>query len=156
MNVGKALGAFVRHLVTRSRWDEFLDGDDDALSDDEKKGLGLFISLGCIACHQQRTLGGGMQQKLGLMKPWQGEDKGRAEVSGSATEEYFFKVAPLLNVEKTAPYYHDGSIATLEEAVRHMADVQLNRKISDSEVRLVVTFLRTLTGDKPDILKQGD
>jgi len=141
-----ALGAFVRQLTTRSRWDDYLDGDDNALSDAEKRGLSSFVSVGCITCHQFRGLGGSMAHKLGLLKPWTGKDRGRGEISNSKSEDYYFKVPPLFNIAKTAPYLHDGSIKTLEESIRVMADIQLGRKLTDAQTRSIATFLETLTG----------
>ncbi len=148
----RALGAFIRQLATHSRWDDYLDGDDDALTNAEKAGMSTFVNVGCSTCHQYRTLGGGMQQKLGLIKPCTGPDKGHGALPGSAGEDYYFKVSNLLNVAETAPYYHDGSIATLAEAVRHMADVQLNRDLSDEQVASIVTFLGSMTGARPKVL----
>ena len=146
-NVCRAIGAFLRQLGTTSRWEAYLDGDDEALSLEEREGLSLFVSIGCISCHQYRTLGGGMPQRLGLIKPWAGVDRGRADFTGVDTEAYYFKVPPLLNVEKTAPYYHDGSMKTLEEAVVHMASAQLARDLTPRQVELIVVFLGSLTGE---------
>jgi cytochrome c peroxidase/glucose/arabinose dehydrogenase len=151
-NAGSALGAFLRQLDTKPRWERFLDGDDAALTRDELVGLNSFVSAGCVTCHNYRSLGGGMPQKLGLMKPWTGKDLGRYAIDQTPGQEYFFKVPALFDVAKTAPYYHDGSIATLEEAVRHMAEAQLNRKLSKQQVDAIVTFLGSLTGEPPAIL----
>ena len=146
-----ALGAYLRQLDTRSRWDEYLDGDDRALTLEEKLGLAHFVSVGCMVCHQYRGLGGSMPQKLGLMQPWTGTDKGRGALEAVDDQDYYFKVPVLANVGETAPYYHDGSIATLEAAVRHMAEVQLGRQLDDDVVASISTFLRALTGTPPDI-----
>lgn len=150
-NAAQALGAFVRQLTTRSRWDAYLDGDTNALSATEKRGLAEFVGTGCITCHQYRTLGGSMPQKLGLMVPWQGDDTGRAAVDPQA-QPYFFKVPGLVNVAKTAPYYHDGSVATLEEAIANMAKVQLMRDLQPQQVAAIAAFLQALTGEQPKVL----
>jgi len=152
-NTVHALGGFLRALTTRSRWDDFLDGDDRALSDAELVGLNTFVTVGCMACHQYRGLGGGMPQKLGLTKPWRGADKGRGEGDSTPGQEYFFKVPTLFNVAETAPYYHDGSMATLADAVRNMAEIQLDRKLTDAQVESMVTFLKALTGKPPAALR---
>lgn len=150
-NAAQALGAFVRQLTTRSRWDAYLDGDTNALTAAEKRGLAEFVGAGCITCHQYRTLGGSMPQKLGLMVPCDGDDRGRAALDPQA-QPYFFKVPGLLNVAKTAPYYHDGSIATLEAAIAHMAKVQLMRDLQPEQVAAIAAFLQSLTGEQPEIL----
>ncbi|MGK0520185.1 MAG: cytochrome c peroxidase/glucose/arabinose dehydrogenase [Planctomycetota bacterium] len=152
--VGQALGGFVRQLNTSSRWDRFLDGDDTALTREELVGLNEFTMAGCVTCHQYRGLGGGMQQKLGLFKLWTGPDKGRGTLQPDSGQDYMFKVPSLFNVEKTGPYYHDGSMKTLGDAVRNMAEIQLNRKLSDSQVGAIVTFLNSLTGELPADLRK--
>jgi cytochrome c peroxidase len=146
-NFGRAVGAFERTLVTRGRWEAFLDGDDAALSDAEKAGLQTFLDVGCTTCHIGRTLGGGMFQKLGLVVPFETEDLGRFKVTNNEADKFSFKVPMLLNVAKTAPYYHDGKIATLEEAVRMMAKHQLGRDLSAEQIASIVTFLNALTGE---------
>ena len=150
-NAAQAIGAFVRQLTTRSPWDRYLDGDASALTAEQKRGLAEFVGTGCITCHQYRTLGGSMSQKLGLMEPWQGEDTGRAAID-PAMQPYFFKVPGLTNVAKTAPYYHDGSIATLEQAVTNMAKIQLARELAPDKVAAIVAFLQALTGEQPKVL----
>ena len=146
-NFGRAVGAFERTLWTKSRFDALLDGDDNALTAEEKAGLKTFMEVGCITCHNGRTVGGGMYQKLGLVQPYETEDKGRGAHTGNAAEDYFFKVPMLLNVAETAPYFHDGSVKTLEEAVRLMAKHQLGKQLTDEQVASIVTFLKSLTGD---------
>ena len=146
-NIGKAIGAFERTLVTPSKFDKYLNGDDKALSDDEKKGMLMFSKAGCITCHNGVAVGGAMYQKLGLVKPYPTKDLGRYEHTKNEADKYFFKVPSLRNVEKTAPYFHDGSIKTLPEAVKLMASHQLGRDLSDDEIGQIVTFLKTLTGE---------
>jgi cytochrome c peroxidase len=149
-NLAQAIGAFERKLVTVSRWDKFLGGDQAALSDAEKAGLNRFLDVGCQTCHNGIYVGGSMFQKLGLAKPWDNvSDPGRFAVTKQEADRMVFKVPTLRNIEKTAPYYHDGSIATLDEAVRQMADHQLARTLSKEEVSSIVAFLKALTGELP-------
>ncbi|MCB9876651.1 MAG: c-type cytochrome [Planctomycetes bacterium] len=148
-NFQTAIGAFERTLVTKSRWDQYLDTG-KGLSNEELVGLDTFIKAGCIACHMNRTLGGQMAQKLGVTKPYTGADTGRMKVTGNEGDKYMFKVPMLLNVAKTAPYYHDGSIPTLEEAVSHMAELQTAKPLDKDEVAAIVTFLNALTGELPE------
>ncbi|MBM4357322.1 MAG: cytochrome-c peroxidase [Deltaproteobacteria bacterium] len=149
-NLANAIGAFERRLVTPSRWDKFLEGDKSALSDQEKEGLALFVRTGCPGCHSGPAVGGGSFQKLGLIKPYPDQsDLGRFKVTKSEADKMVFRVPSLRNVEKTGPYFHNGSIATLEEAVKLMAHHQLGKDLTAPEVGLIVTFLKTLTGDLP-------
>lgn len=149
-NVARAIGAFERRLVTPSRFDRFLEGDAGALGAQEKRGLETFLDTGCTACHNGPLVGGALFQKLGLVEPVASEDRGRAEVTGKATDEFFFKVPSLRNVEKTGPWFHDGSVGTLDMAVRLMARHQLGRTLSGAEAASIVAFLRALTGDLPE------
>lgn len=149
-NVGKAIGAFERRLVTPSRWDKFLKGDKAALTADEKRGFNTFVKTGCTACHNGVLVGGGMFQKLGLLAPWpKTDDQGRYEVTKNDADKMMFKVPSLRNVEKTAPYFHDGSVATLPEAVKLMAKHQLGKELSEGDVTAIVTWLKALTGELP-------
>lgn len=149
-NLALAIGAYERTLVTPSRFDKFLKGDTSALGPEELAGLNTFIEAGCIACHQGVGIGGGMFQKLGLVKPYPTKDIGRAAVTKNDADKYFFKVPSLRNVAKTAPYFHDGSVKTLPEAVKLMAEHQTaTGPLSDEKVKQIVTFLESLTGDIP-------
>ena len=148
-NFKNAVGAFERTLTTKSKFDDFLGGNAAALSNEEKAGLNLFLNKGCITCHMGPMLGGAMYQKTGVYKPYPSTDTGRMEVTKSEADKNMFKVPMLLNVEKTAPYFHDGKSATLEDAVKVMADIQLNTQLKDEEVASIVTFLKTLTGPLP-------
>ncbi|MBX3462011.1 MAG: c-type cytochrome [Planctomycetes bacterium] len=149
-NFQLAVGAFERTLVTKSRFDAYLDGDQKALTNEEKQGLNDFMQVGCITCHTTRLLGGHMFQKSGLVAPYPSDDLGRAKVTGQEFDKHFFKVPPLVNVEKTAPYYHDGKVATLEEAVVKMAKLQLGRDLTPEQTASIVAFLKTLTGSLPE------
>jgi cytochrome c peroxidase len=148
-NVGRAVGAFARRLVTPSRFDAFLAGDAEALTGDERKGLASFIATGCPACHTGVAVGGATFEKLGLLEPYPTQDKGRALVTGRRADEYVFKVPSLRNVARTGPWLHDGSLDTLDLTVRVMARVQLGRTLTDAEAGSIVKFLEALTGEIP-------
>ena len=145
-NVGVAIGAYERKLLTPSRFDAYLNGDHKALTDAELAGAAKFVQTGCTTCHLGPGVGGSLYQKAGLVKPWPNQkDQGRYEVTKQDADRMMFKVPSLRNVEKTAPYFHDGSTATLQEAVRIMARHQLGKELADSDVESIVTFLKTLT-----------
>ena len=149
-NVAQAIGAFERKLVTNSRWDKFLGGDQTALTGQEKAGLSAFLDAGCQACHNGAFLGGSVFQKLGAVKPYPDtKDLGRFDVTNQDADKQVFKVPSLRNVEKTAPYFHDGSVKTLEDAVANMANYQLGRSLSPADATSILAFLKTLTGDLP-------
>lgn len=147
-NMGRAIGAFERTLITPSRFDTFLEGDVNALTAAEKAGAKKFVETGCVTCHMGSTVGGTMFQKLGLVKPYPTKDQGRFEATKNEADKMFFKVPSLRNVEKTGPYFHDGSIKTLEEAVHTMGEYQLGRDLSKQDVAEIVTFLKALTAEK--------
>lgn len=146
VNVGNAIGAFERKLLTPSPFDDFLKGDDTALDDAQKHGLNLFITSGCTVCHSGMGVGGHLYQKLGLVKEWPTKDLGRYEFTKVETDKYFFKVPSLRNITETAPYLHDGSVETLSEIVSKMAEYQLGRVLPDEDVNGIVTFLGALKG----------
>lgn len=147
-NVAKAIGAFERKLSTPSRFDQYVAGDERALSDQEKKGLSTFLVTGCATCHIGPAVGGVMYQKLGLVKAWPGlSDEGRSKVTGNEFEKYFFKVPGLRNIEKTSPYLHDGSVQGLNLMIALMAEYQLGKTLSAAEIGDIAAFLRSLTGE---------
>lgn len=149
-NMARAIGAFERRLVTPSRWDRFLRGDSRALTNDEKAGFNMFMETGCQACHMGTYLGGSMYQMLGLAKPWPDvSDPGREKVTGNAADRMMFKVPGLRNIAETQPYYHNGQVQTLEQAVSRMAEYQLGRALHESQIRSIITFLKALTGEIP-------
>ena len=148
-NFRNAVGAFERTLVTRSRWDDYLDGNKKALTAEEVIGLDQFIKVGCVTCHVNRTLGGHMFQKTGAVKPYTSHDTGREQVTKAEADKFMFKVPSLLNVEKTGPYFHDGKVSTLEEVVTIMADIQLQVTLKKEQVDSIVAFLKALTGPLP-------
>ena len=144
--MARAIGAFERRLVTPSRFDKFQKGNLDVLSPDELWGLDLFMSVGCLTCHNGPLVGGAMYQKIGLLNAYPTDDLGRYEVSKLPADRYVFKVPSLRNVGQTGPYFHDGKVGTLDEAVRLMAYHQLDRKLTEQERTAVVAFLGSLTG----------
>jgi len=151
-NVGKAIGAFERRLITPTRFHKLLGGDEKALTEEEQRGVEAFHTVGCTSCHTGPGVGGNQYQKLGAVKPWPNlKDKGRGAITKKPEDDYFFKVPTLLNVAKTAPYGHSGQTATLEEMVNMMADYQLDlkRKLTEAEVKSIIAFLNTLTGEIP-------
>lgn len=147
-NMAEAIAAFERTLVTRDRFDDFQKGDDKALSATEQKGLELVLSLGCTTCHVTPTMGGSSYQKVGLIHPYETPDIGRQKVSKDDSDKFKFKVPSLRNVALTAPYFHDGKMATLKEAVTKMAYHQLGKELTSDEADSLVAFLDALT-DKP-------
>ena len=149
-NMAKAIGAFERKLTTPSRWDKFLGGDQNALTADEKAGFQAYYEAGCQTCHSGAYVGGGSYQKLGIIKAWPDtSDTGREKVTKSEADRMVFKVPSLRNIDKTGPYYHNGKVATLAEAVSTMAEYQLGKTLTDAQIRSIITWLGTLTGDLP-------
>jgi cytochrome c peroxidase len=154
-NVASAISAYERTLVTPAPFDTYLAGNVGALSPDARSGLTTFINIGCSACHNGVGIGGSMYQKFGVMEDYwavtrsESIDKGRADVTNNPADLYVFRVPSLRNVAMTAPYFHDGSIATLSEAISVMARVQLGVKLSEQEVNDIASFLGSLTGKLP-------
>lgn len=146
-NIATAIAAFERTLVTHDRLDEYLKGKDDALTAAELRGLDTFLKAGCTTCHTGPLLGGNSYQKSGLIKPYVNQgDEGRAAVTKDEDDKYKFKVPSLRNIAVTHPYFHDGKIATLHEAVRQMADMQLGLQLTQEQEADLVAFLKALTG----------
>ncbi len=152
--VTDAIAAFEETLTTpNSKFDKWLKGDDSAISEEEKAGYNLFVDKGCIACHNGVGVGGGSYQKFGIAKPYKKDTKtlGRYNVTKKEEDKYVFKVPLLRNIELTAPYFHDASTWDLAEAVTIMAEYQLGEKLSNDDVKKIVAFLKTLTGEQPSI-----
>jgi len=153
-NVTDAIAAFEETLVTpNARFDKWLKGDDNALTKTELEGYNLFKESGCVACHNGPAAGGTSFQKMGLFEEYKSTSpaEGRAAVTGVDAERFNFKVPTLRNVELTYPYFHDGQANTLEEAVEIMGRLQLGRKYNEEEIGKIVAFLKTLTGDQPQV-----
>lgn len=146
-----AIAEFEKTLVTpNSRFDRWLMGE-PVITEQELAGYELFKSSGCVVCHNGPAVGGTSFQKMGVVKPYQTENKaeGLAGVTGKDVDRFKFKVPTLRNVELTYPYFHDGASDTLAEAVDIMGRLQLGRTFTDEENAMVVSFLKTLTGDQP-------
>lgn len=151
-----AIATYERSLITpNAPFDRYLRGDPDAITDVQKRGYRYFKNLGCVACHQGKNIGGNMHQSFGILGDYFEDrgsemteaDLGRFNVTGEESDKFVFKVPSLRNIDKTAPYFHDGSAETLEEAVDVMARYQLGRDLSDDERMALVAFLKSLTGD---------
>jgi cytochrome c peroxidase len=146
-NAALAIAAFERTLITHDRLDDFLKGQDSALTSTEVKGLNTFLTIGCTTCHNGPLLGGNSYRKIGIIAPYANQnDIGRAAVTKHDGDKFQFKVPTLRNVALTGPYFHDGSTVTLQETVRTMARLQLGLQLSDAQEQDLVTFLRCLTG----------
>jgi len=149
-NAARAIAAFERRLTTPARWDDYLRGNQNALTVPELEGLKVFTNIGCMVCHTGEFVGGAMYQKVGIVEPWPDQhDQGRFDVTKQETDRMMFKVPTLRNIAKTAPYFHDGSVPTLEAAVRRMGRYQLGLTLSDREISAIVTWLGALTGQIP-------
>ena len=154
-NLQKAIGAFERTLITPSRFDDFIGKNPGYLSKEEKEGLRLFIETGCTNCHGGKGMGGRQLQKFGVHGDYmslthsQKPDAGRMEVTGNPSDRNVFRVPGLRNVAKTAPYFHDGSVSDLNEAIRIMAKLQLNKELSAEQASKISSFLKACTGEVP-------
>lgn len=160
-NWGKAVGAFERTLITPAAFDRYLKGDKSALSAQAKQGLDKFMSYGCSGCHNGVTVGGQMFQKFGLTQDYweltgskeidifKGRDKGKFQDTKNDADAFIFKVQQLRNVAVTPPYFHDGSVAELGDAIRIMGKLQLGRDLADPDISDIRAFLESLTGEVP-------
>ncbi len=166
-NAAKAVAAFERTMITPdSPYDRFVKGDKKALSEQQQRGMQSFAEIGCTSCHSGPAFSGPAvaSGSLFLMKFPTYEDsdyvakydfkkdQGRFEVTGKDADRHMFKVPTLRNIALTAPYFHNGSVQTLDEAVRVMGKVQLNQELSDAQVADLVAFLNALTGEFPEQL----
>jgi cytochrome c peroxidase len=149
-NITAAIAEFEGGLVTPGRWDRYIDGDTQAITPAEKEGAKLFANLGCMVCHTGAYVGGTMFEKLGVFLPWPNQtDRGRRDITHNPADDMVFKVPSLRNVAQTAPYFHDGSAASLDTAVRLMARHQLGVELTDYEARIIAAWLGSLTGEIP-------
>ncbi len=158
-NMAKAIEAFEATLLTPdSPFDRYLKGDEKALTDKQKKGLGLFIDKGCAGCHNGINIGGNDYQKFGVAEAPSAEvlppeDTGRQKVTGKEEDKYVFRIAPLRNVAITAPYFHSGKVWDLKKAVMIMGDTQLGKgAISEADAEAIAAFLKSLTGRQPQVV----
>ncbi len=143
--IASTIGIYERTLVTPSRYDDFLNGKKDALTPKEQEGFALFIETGCTACHVGIAIGGSMQP-FDLSSAFKHNDVG--DFKGD--KDGMIKAPSLRNVSQTAPYFHNGTVSSLVEAIKTMGEVQLLLDISDSDAKKIATFLKTLEGRKPD------
>ncbi len=158
-NITKAIASFERTLIKPSRFDKFLEGDVKILNTKEKKGAYLFRHYTCTSCHSSILLGGNSYRMFGRSKDYwtftgskpnkDGEyDKGRYNVTKEETDMYVFKVPSLRNVEKTFPYFHDGSVANLKQAIKIMGKAQLGEDLKEEEIDAIEAFLKSLTSEQ--------
>jgi cytochrome c peroxidase len=155
-NMAKAIEAFEATLMTPAPFDKYLNGDDAALTDEQKKGLTLFVDKGCAACHGGVNIGGQGYYPFGLIEKPGAEilpanDKGRFAVTATADDQYVFRAAPLRNIALTAPYFHSGKVWDLKQAVAIMGVAQLGAELNEDEVSAITAFLGSLTGELPEI-----
>jgi cytochrome c peroxidase len=156
-NMARAIETFEATLITPgSRFDRYLEGKADAINAQEKQGLQVFLSKGCVACHRGVNLGGTGYFPFGVVeKPGAAilplTDKGRFEVTRTASDEYVFKSPSLRNIDLTAPYFHSGNVWDLKQAVAVMGSAQLGASLDDTETEAIVAFLKTLTGEQPKV-----
>ncbi|MBZ8132544.1 cytochrome-c peroxidase [Afifella sp. IM 167] len=156
-NVAKAIEAFEVTLVTpASPFDQFLDGNTNAMTDQQKEGLALFMDKGCATCHSGVNVGGQAYFPFGVVEQPGADilpraDKGRFAVTQTASDEYVFRAGSLRNVALTAPYFHSGQVWSLRQAVEVMATAQLGTELSEEEVDAIVAFLHALTGEQPQV-----
>lgn len=159
-NWGNAIGAYERTLLTPAPFDQFLTGDTNAISMTAKSGLRKFMGLGCVGCHNGVGVGGNAYMKFGLTEDYwtatgsNSVDKGRYAFTKNEADQYVFKVPSLRNVTRTAPYFHDGSVASLEQAIRIMASVQLGKTLTEQDMTEIMGFLDSLTGPLPSNFAQ--
>jgi len=148
-NITNAIAEYEYTLITpNGRFDQFLRGDKDALSSDEKKGYKLFKEYGCISCHNGVNIGGNLMQKIGVIENFESSDKGRYNITKNEADKYYFKVPSLRNISLTSPYFHDGLTPTLKDAVIKMSYYQIGYTLSEIEIDYIIKFLHTLTGEQ--------
>lgn len=156
-SISDALVSYLETLPTPAPFDRYLRGDPAAIDAEARQGYALFKSLGCASCHQGVGVGGNLFQRFGIIAeyfadhPDNAADTGRERITGRVEDRHVFKVPSLRNVAVTGPYFHDGSVARLEDAVRIMGRYQLGRRLSHEETRLIIAFLDTLTGELPSL-----
>ena len=153
-NIIDAIVEFEKTLITpNSKFDKYLNGNKNILTKIEKIGYSNFKKYGCISCHNGINIGGNLIQKIGIISSYKSEDLGRYVITKNNKDKYYFKVPSLRNVNITAPYFHDGKIKTLSEAVSLMAKYQIGFHITNNELESIIAFLKTLTGDQSLLIK---
>ncbi|WP_101065744.1 cytochrome-c peroxidase [Roseovarius salinarum] len=156
-NFAKAIEAYEATLITPAPFDAYLNGNDNALTADQKEGLALFMDKGCASCHNGVNLGGNGYYPFGLIeKPGADvlpeDDRGRFQVTKTADDSYVFRASPLRNIDQTAPYFHSGKVWDLETAVAIMGTAQLGMELQEDEVEKITAFLGSLTGEMPEVV----
>ncbi|MBA1421469.1 MAG: c-type cytochrome [Epsilonproteobacteria bacterium] len=140
-------------ITPNAPFDKYLRGDKKAISQRAIKGYMLFKTKGCIACHNGINIGGNLYNKFGIYGDTESKELGRYAITHKEEDKYVFKVPSLRNVSLTAPYLHDGRASSLKEVVNLMFKYQLGRRIHGEELRDIVSFLQSLTGELPEIVK---
>ena len=151
-NIADSIAEFEKTLITyNSKFDRYLMGDKSALTKTEQEGFGLFKGKGCISCHNGVNLGGNMFQKLGVTVEYKDpkSNLGRYGVTKNEEDKYMYKVPSLRNVEMTAPYFHNGLVGSLKDAIVLMGEHQLGVEFTKKELEKIEAFLKTLTGERP-------
>ena len=157
-NIGRAIAVFETTLITPdSPFDRWLNGDDKALSENQKQGLKIFVDKGCSSCHSGTNIGGGMYTRFGVVQNpgstfLPPDDWGRFVVTKNISDKCVFKVPTLRNIELTAPYFHSGSTWDLKEAVVVVGEAQLGQKLTEGEIDKIAEFLKSLTGRQPEVV----
>jgi len=154
-NIVDSIVEFEKALTTpQSRFDQYLLGNEDILSKDEKEGFELFKDYGCISCHNGINIGGNLYQKMGVMKEYlpDSSDLGRYNITKKEEDKYYFKVPTLRNIEQTAPYLHDGSRSNLTDVIKVMIEYQVGITPNDEDIEKIKSFLKTLNGKIPIIM----
>jgi cytochrome c peroxidase len=154
-NIVDAIASFERTLITpNSRFDRYLRGDEEALTQNEKEGYQLFLEYGCSSCHQGVNIGGNMYQKLGILEAYFSPvetnlnlNLGRYNVTGREEDKHVFKVPSLRNIALTGPYLHLGGIEKLEDVIKLMAKYQLGRELPEEDIQSIKAFLLSLNGE---------
>jgi len=154
-NIKDVIVEYEKTLITpNSPFDQYLRGDKSAITQDQKDGYLLFKNKGCISCHHGINVGGNLYNKFGIMQYVRSDSLGKFEITKREEDKYYFKVPSLRNVEKTAPYLHDGRFETLEEVVKFMARYQLGQVVTQEEIDKIVFFLKSLSGEIPQSAKR--
>lgn len=154
-NAALAIGAYERTLLTPAPIDQFLKGNPNAINEKQKEGMKAFIQNGCTTCHTGELMGGNSFQKFGVYSDyWEAydvlkKDDGRFEVTGEEKDRYVFKVPSLRNILETYPYFHDGRVWDIKEAIQVMGKTQLSKEIDDETAEKIIAFFETLSGDVP-------
>lgn len=165
-NIARAIASFERTLLANnSAFDRYIAGDKTAISTSAKRGIQAFNEAGCLACHFGANFAGpapgpGLKMGDGFYELFPNnlgshydqqyhfvDDLGRFAYTGDPGERYMWRVPPLRNIALTAPYFHNGAVDTLEEAIRVMGKTQFNKQLSDDAVTDIAEFLRSLTGE---------